>query len=143
MATDPGQTLQGGYLQRLPAGASIEQVSTVLNDVINRLNDQLQTQSFSDTTNKRFIQGYMKGRWPGGDFGIAISQPGKDVTTAAFNTLLFAWDYTTNKQYFYGGTQYFYDPTSGKNFMQLGVLPDTTGGAAIAKTGSNVSEIFN
>lgn len=137
-----GLSLNGGTLQHLSGGATLEQTQTTLNDIINRLNSLLEVQSFSDTANKRFIQGYVPGRWPGGDFGLAISQPAQDVTSVAFNQLLFAWDYTTNKQYFYGGTQIFYDPSSGLDIGQQGILPDGTGGSAWAKPGNSVNNAF-
>lgn len=38
------------------------------------------------------------------------------------------------------GTFYSYDPDSGKNFMQIGILPDGTGGWAIAAPGFDVAD---
>lgn len=37
-----------------------------------------------------------------------------------------------------GSTWKWYDKTTGKNIMQVGLLPDGTYGWAIAKTGKNV-----
>ena len=41
-----------------------------------------------------------------------------------------------------GRTYYVYDPTTGKNSFQAGILPDGTGGAAGANDGYDVSEGF-
>jgi hypothetical protein len=40
------------------------------------------------------------------------------------------------------GTLYVYDPSSGKNTVQVGKLPDSTYGAAGANTGFNVAQGF-
>lgn len=39
-------------------------------------------------------------------------------------------------------TQYVYDPTTGKNIMQIGKLPDGTYGWAVAAAGLNVADGF-
>jgi hypothetical protein len=105
----------------------------VLNQVIDLLNAQQKLQSINDGTSTRFILGYYPGRWPNGDFGIAIAQSGGDATTADFKQLLFAWDFST-------GTQYW--NFNGINYRQDGILPDGTGGLAIAKAGENVASAF-
>lgn len=131
---DLGQALSGGMLQSLPPNATKEQQTAVLNDIINRLNNQLKSQVFSDGTSKRMIIGFQKDGWGvGKDFGIKISIEGVDVTTATDSQLLFKMDLQT---------WYYYDPTTHKNFMQFGVLPDASGGIAVAKAGVNVSELF-
>lgn len=139
---ESGLPLKGGYLNRVPATADLQAIAVALNDVIDRLNDQLKTQVFADTQSKRFIQGYSPGRWPGGDFGLAISAEGDDVLTVDFDSLLFAWDFSTNKQYIRGGTQLFYDPTTGLNIGQQGILPNNKGGQAWAKDGQSVDDAF-
>lgn len=144
-----GLNLAGGYLQPLPGAATVEQLTAALNGVINTLNQQLQTQVFSDGTNKRFLYGYQATGWPGGNFGLKISLPGFDVTTATNAQLLFSWDFTTGNQwryggdeYIYGGTNFWYDPASVKNYMQEGILPDGTGGWVVADVGNDVSDGF-
>lgn len=139
---DLGIPLAGGYLNEIPPNATVQIQIATLNDVVRRLNDLLKVQSFNDGTSKRYVNGYAAGRWPGGDFGLAISQPGQDVLSVDFEDLLFAWDYTTNKQYFHGGTQIFYDPSTGKDVGQQGILPDNTGGSAWAKTGESVNNAY-
>jgi hypothetical protein len=39
-----------------------------------------------------------------------------------------------------GSTAYWYDKSTGKNIMQIGLLPDGTYGVAVAKVGYNVSD---
>lgn len=41
-----------------------------------------------------------------------------------------------------GGTFYAYDPTTGLNTVQMGILPDGTGGIAGANQGFNVADGF-
>jgi len=120
-----GLTMQGGTLRPLPPSASNEEQSAVLNDIINRLNAQLQSQVFTDGTTKRFVQGYAAGRWPNGDFGLAISAPGEDVLTAEFDALIFAWDFSSNKQYIRGGVQTYYDADTGNIALQTGRMDDS------------------
>ncbi len=138
-----GQPMQGGFLRPLPPTASKDDQTSVLNDIISRLNDLLQAQIIADDTTKRYIQGYSPGRWPDGDFGIAISAESQDVLTAEFENLIFAWDFTTNKQYIRGGTQYYYDPRTGVNHTQIGTLPDGTGGVAVAAEGEEVADAYS
>ena len=137
-----GMQMLGGTLRPLPPNASKDEQTAVINDIVDRLNDQLKTQIFTDGSTKRFIQGYSQGRWPGGDFGIAISDEGDDVTTADFNDLIFAWDFTTNKQYIRGGTQLFYDPVTGLDVGQQGILPNGKNGQAWSKDGESVNGAF-
>jgi hypothetical protein len=153
-AGDPGLSLRGNYLQRLPASASLEQVSNVLNEVIDALNQQLQTQIYSDGTNKRMLIGYQKDGWgTGQDFGLKVSLPNVDVASASDNQLLFKmaldkWTWRNGngaliKEFdIANGVEKYYDATSGKNYMQAGTLPDNTGGWAIADIGYNVSDGF-
>lgn len=42
-----------------------------------------------------------------------------------------------------GATLYFYDLDTGKNNIQLGVLPDDTYGLVVAKEGEDVEDIFS
>jgi len=95
-----GMGLGGGTLNEIPPNASREEQIASLNDVIKRLNAQLKTQTFTDGTNKRYVNGYLAGGWPGGDFGLKISAPGYDVTDPNA-VLLYYWDYTTNTQVIY------------------------------------------
>lgn len=119
-----GLQMQGGELQRLSPTATKEEQSAVLNDIIDKLNSLLKAQVFSDNSSKRYIQGYAAGRWPGGDFGIAISAEGADVTSVPFEDLIFAWDFSTNRQYIRGGVQTYYDKDTGKTALQVGEMDD-------------------
>lgn len=58
-----------------------------------------------------------------GDFGIAFFD--SSGTIISKNT---------------GATQYVYDKKTGKNIMQIGLLPDGNYGWAIARSGYNVSD---
>lgn len=136
-AEELGKVFQGGTLQPLPPNATKEQQTAVINDILVRINSLLQTQVTSDGTDKRYLNGYQKGGWPGGDFGMKISLPGVDVTTASASELLFSWDYTTN-------TQVFYDPDDpGRDVGQQGILPNGKSGNAWAKDGESVSGAFS
>lgn len=131
---DLGLPMTGGSLQTLPANAPLSSVVSVLNNIIYNLNNQLQTQVFADSTSKRMIIGFQKDGWgTGKDFGIKVSLPGVDVTQATDAQLLFKMDLQTWS---------WYDPSSHKNFMQLGVLPDGSGGVVVAAPGLNVSDLF-
>jgi len=130
-----GLSLDGGTFQKIPPNATPEEQIVVLNDVIERLNGLLQSQTLADGANKRFILGYSIGRWPGGDFGIAISRPGTDVISSEFNDLLFAWDFST-------GTQYWWNPETGIQYRQDGKLPDSDYGFFVASEGNSVEEAF-
>lgn len=132
---NPGLSMQGGTLQRLPPGADNQTMVAVLNDIVVRLNGMLKTTVQSDGTNKRFLNGFQKGGWPGGDFGMKISIAGVDVTKATESELLFSWDFTTN-------TQIFYDPTTHLDVGQQGILPNGRSGSAWSKDGDSVSGAF-
>lgn len=128
--------MQGGTLQNIPPNASREEQTAALNDVINRLNGLLKQQIFSDGQTKRMIIGYQKGGWgEGKDFGIKVSIDGVDVTKASDSQLLFKMDLQT---------WFFYNPNdSNFNVAQLGILPDGSGGVAVAKPGYNVEDAFS
>jgi hypothetical protein len=129
-----GIPMQGGTLQHLPPNASKEEQTAVINNILDRLNNILQSQVLSDGSNKRMIIGYQKDGWgTGKDFGIKVSIEGVDVTKATDSQLLFKMDLAT---------WFFYDPTSHDNFMQFGVLPDGSGGMVVAAPGSDVADLF-
>lgn len=129
-----GTPLQGGFLPPVNPGSSQEVQIKALNDVINRLNQLLKTQVFSDGTNKRMIIGYQENGWgTGKHFGIKISEAGVDVTSADDTQLTFKMDMETWS---------FYRATDSTNFLQIGLLPDGSYGWVTAVAGSNVSEIF-
>lgn len=142
-AEELGMLMQGGFLRPLPPTATKEEQTAVINSIIELLNDQLKSQVFSDENSKRFVQGYAPGRWPGGDFGIAISAEGDDVLEVDFEQLIFAWDFSTNKQYFRDGTQLYYASDTGDNVGQVGVLPNGIQGSVWAKDGEDVEEAFS
>ena len=103
-------------------------------------------------------------------FGQKVSKPGKNVYNASDNDLIYKNDYSTQTFYnsngslsfglntdgtygmqtldpngnilfeMSGETWYWYDPSTGKNNMQVGLLPDGTYGMAVAKYGYNVSD---
>ena len=131
-----GLSLDGGTLRRIPPNATVEEQINALNEVIEKLNALLKTQIFADNTSKRYLSGYYQGRWPGGDFGIAISREGEDATTVDFDQLLYAHDFTT-------GTEYFWDPIGDRQWGQQGKLPDGTYGFAIANEGDSIEDGFS
>lgn len=131
---DFGNPMAGDFLNEVPPNAPPEVQIARLNDVIRRLNVTLKTQTLSDGNNKRMLLGFQKDGWGSGkDFGIKISQAGIDVTRALDTQLLFKMDLAT---------WYWYDPSNSKNIVQIGVLPDGTGGEAVAVAGLNVSDAF-
>ncbi len=131
---DLGLPLQGGFLQRVPPNATKEQQAVILNDVIDRLNTLLKTQVFSDGVTKRMLFGFQKDGWGAGkDFGIKISMDGIDVTQASDSQLIFKMDMNT---------WFFYEPSTGRNYMQFGILPDGTGGQVITPAGVSVGDVF-
>ena len=103
-------------------------------------------------------------------FGQKVSKAGKNVYNASDNDLIYKNDYSTQTFYnsngslsfglntdgtygmqtldpngnilfeMSGETWYWYDPSTGKNNMQVGLLPDGTYGMAVAKYGYNVSD---
>jgi hypothetical protein len=128
-----GLALQGGTLQNLPGNADLPTVISTLNSVISQLNNQLKTQVLADGVTKRFLSGYQLGGFPGGAFGMKMSLPGVDVTQATNLQLLFMWDFAT-------GTMYWYDPTTHKNYGEIGILPNGVGGMAFMQPGFDVKD---
>lgn len=129
-----GVKMDGGTLKNVPPNASQEVQISILNEVIDRLNGMLKTQVFSDGSSRRMIIGYQKDGWGAGkDFGMKVSIDGVDVTKATDDQLLFKMDLST---------WYFYDPTTKKNSVQIGILPNGNGGVAVAKSGNNVADAF-
>lgn len=121
-----GNPMAGDYLQEVSPNASNQVQIAVLNDVIRRLNKQLQTQTLSDGNNKRMLLGYQKDGWGSGkDFGIKISQPGIDVTSATDAQLIFKMDMATWRWY----------DTSGRNYVNIGNRSIGTYGFEMAKPG--------
>lgn len=127
-----GMLMQGNSLQRLPPNASKEQQTAVINDILDRLNELLKTQVFSDGNNKRLIIGYQKDGWgPGKDFGIKVSEEGVDVTQATDEQLLIKFDLET---------WFYYE--DGVDVGQVGKLPNGRNGEAWSKDGESVSGAF-
>lgn len=126
-----GLPLQGGTLPNVPPNASPSVQNAALNDVINRINAMLKTQTFSDGTNKRMVFGYLKDGWgPGKDFGIKISAPGVDVTTATNSQIIFSMDMATWR---------WFDPT-GRNYVNIGNRSTGTYGFEMAKPGVSLDD---
>lgn len=144
-----GMQMQGGFLQPLPPNPSNDQIAVVMNDIINRMNDQLRTQVFTDGTTKRMLIGYQKDGWgTGKDFGIKVSLEGVDVTTAEDDELLFRmaldnWQWRSSDGKLVrefdieNGFEAWYDK-SGIDYQRTGTLPDDTGGTITAKPGYSV-----
>lgn len=131
---DLGNPMTGGFIRRIPPSASNDVQIAALNEIIDRLNNNLQTQAFSDGTTRRMLIGFQANGWgTGQDFGIKVSIPGVDVVLATDDQLLFKMDLAT---------WFFYDPTTHKNFMQLGIMPDGDGGFAVAGENKNVEDLF-
>lgn len=142
---DIGQGLQGGWLRNVPPNAPPEVQNAALNDVIDRLNELLKTQIYSDGSSKRLIIGFQKDGWGSGvDFGIKMSKEGVDVTTASDSELLFSmsidnWTWRNDdgqvvKQFLNeSGTDTYYDD-SGRNYVNIGLRSDpSTYGFEMAK----------
>jgi hypothetical protein len=89
----------------------------------------------SDGSRQLFFIGYQKGGFPAGDVGMKVARPGGDAFNDPLNQLLFYWDFST-------GTQYFNDPVTGINYEQNGILPDGSGGFALARNGFNVADVY-
>jgi hypothetical protein len=122
-----GLQMQGGTLQNIPPGASLQQQINALNDVINTLNALLKTQVFSDGSVKRMLFGYQKDGWGSGkNFGIKISTDGVDVTKASHAQLLFSMDLETWQ---------WFDPKGGRNFVNIGNRTVGTYGFEMSKPG--------
>ncbi len=130
-----GLSLDGGTLRRIPPNATSEEQINALNEVIEKLNALLKTQIFADDSSKRYISGFYSGRWPGGNFGVAVSREGDDVTTVAFDQLLYAMDYST-------GTEYRWNPDTGDQYKQEGQLPDSSWGSVYANDGDDINDAF-
>lgn len=129
-----GMQFNGGTLETVAPNASREEQVRVINDIIARLNDLLKTQTFTDGKNKRYINGYLAGGWPGGDFGVKLTAPGYDVTDPNA-VLLYSWDYTTNQQITY---------TNGVPVVLVGNSPlDNEGGVWAVAPGYNVIDELN
>lgn len=127
-----GMSMQGGHLQPVPPGATKEQQSAILNDIISRLNSMTKTQVFSDGQSKRMIIGYQQDGWGAGkDFGIKVSEAGVDVTKATDDQLLIKFDLET----------WFYYQ-DGVDVGQVGKLPNGVIGEAWAKPGESVTDAF-
>lgn len=87
---------------------------------------------YSDGSSNRYAVGYLQNGWGAGkNVGIKVSQPGVEVTGAADSQLLYKYDLST---------MFFYDASTGKNVMQIGLLPDGTYGWAVAAKGYNVAD---
>jgi hypothetical protein len=128
---DTGLPLKGGMLSRVPPTASLQEIATATNEVIDRLNGLLKTQIFSDGTSKRMIIGFQANGWGAGkDFGIKISMEGIDVTQATDDQLLFKMDLATWR---------WFDPDS-RNFVNIGLRSSGTYGFEMAKPGVNLDD---
>ena len=126
-----GASLDGGWLPNVPPNASNQIQNSALNDVINRLNSLLKTQTFSDGTSKRMLLGYQKDGWGAGkDFGIKISMEGVDVMTASDQQLLFKMDTETWR---------WFDPDA-RNYVNVGYRSTGTYGFEMAKPGEQLDD---
>jgi hypothetical protein len=126
-----GASLDGGWLPNVPPNASNQIQNSALNDVINRLNALLKTQTFSDGTSKRMLLGYQKDGWGAGkDFGIKISMEGVDVMTASDQQLLFKMDMETWR---------WFEPNS-RNYVNIGYRSTGTYGFEMAKPGEQLDD---
>lgn len=126
-----GLGLDGGFLPPVPPNATQQVQIAALNDVINRLNQLLKTQTYSDGISKRMLFGYQKDGWGAGkDFGIKISQANIDVTKATDAQLIFKMDMNTWRWY----------DTSARNYVNIGNRSTGTYGFEMAKPGVALSE---
>jgi hypothetical protein len=89
----------------------------------------------NDGSRELFFIGFQENGWPAGSVGMKVAKPGGNALTDALSELLFYWDFST-------GTQYFNDPTTSKNYMQNGILPDGSGGFAIARYNQDVGDAY-
>lgn len=151
----PGLQLQGGTLQRVPPAASLPEITAVLNDIVDRLNDQLKTQIYTDGTSKRLLIGYQKGGFEGGtaDFGIKMSIEGIDVNKATDAQLLFSmslqnWTWRNSdgqvvKQFKNEtGTDSYYEGDSSRNYVNIGLRTDpATYGFEMAKPATDLGNV--
>lgn len=101
--------MAGNTLPNVPPNASSDQQNAVLNQVIDYLNQQQQTQSLYDSTGTKIVainngskgnagvtiydsNGIplaLFGKYPDGTIALKIAKTGKDVTTAANSDLIF------------------------------------------------------
>lgn len=126
-----GQLMDGGSLPPVPPNATQQIQIAAINDIINRLNNLLKTQTYSDGNTKRMLFGYQKDGWGvGKDFGIKISQPGIDVMKATDAQLIFKMDMDTWR---------WYDPSS-RNYVNIGNRSSGTYGFEMAKPGESLNE---
>lgn len=112
--TNLGLPLQGGMLQRVPPNAPRDIQIAVLNDIVDRLNAQQKTVTLSDTTTRRWMNGYQSGGFGDSDFGTKISRPGVDVVSATDEELVFLDDQQTRT----------YRDTEGNLVLKEGLLPN-------------------
>lgn len=151
-----GQPLSGGSLPRLEPTASKEEQTVVINDIVDKLNEMLKTQIFADGSAKRMLIGYQKDGWGlGSDFGIKVSLPGIDVTSATDAQLLFRMA-TDNWQWrnsvgqlvrtfdIANGAETWTDPISLLPTIRTGSAPtaDKRAGVWVAKPGQNVTTLL-
>lgn len=129
---DLGLDMQGGTLKRVPPNATPQMQISVINDIVDRLNQNLRTQYFSDGTTRRMLIGYQENGWGAGKhFGMKVSIEGVDVAKASDAQLLFKMDMRT---------WFFFQ--DGLDIGQIGVLPNGTSGSAWAKDGESVNSSF-
>lgn len=129
-----GASFDGGFLRSIPPNASQSEQVAAINEVINRLNDLLRVQTFSDNTTRRMLIGYQQDGWgTGKNFGIKISQEGIDVTTATDSELLFSMDLSAWN---------WFDPNDGSNPIRIGIMPDGSHDVIVAKPGESVNDYF-
>lgn len=126
--------LNGNTLPYVPPAASTDQQIAAINRIIDIIN-AFQTQIvFSDDTTKRMLIGYQQNGFggTGKDFGIKVSQAGKDVTSAADADLLFQMDLASWDWYNAGVPQ-----------TLVGASPDDgRNGIWVAKPGTNVRSLL-
>jgi hypothetical protein len=126
-----GQLMKGGVLRPIPPTARQDEVIAVLNEIVTRLNNGLHTQVLSDNTTRRFLFGFQEDGWgEGKSFGMKISMEGVDVTTATDDQLLFSMDMDRWR---------WFDPDNDRNFFLVGLKPDGTQGAQLAKPGESLT----
>lgn len=144
---DVGNPMDGGWLNRIPPNSSPEVQIAAINGIIDRLNDLLKSQIYSDGTSRRLLIGFQAGGFDNGDsdFGIKMSMEGVDVLTATPEELLFTmsiqnwtWRSSTGelvKQFINEtGTDSYYE--DGRNYVNIGQRESTgSRGFEMAKPG--------
>lgn len=126
--------LNGNTLPYVPPTATADQQIASINRIIDIINAFQQQIIFSDASNKRMFIGYQEGGFGGSgkDFGIKVSQPGIDVTTATDSQLLFQMDLTSWVWY-----------NQGIPNTLIGAAPnDGRAGIWVAKPGQNVKTLL-